>query len=107
MDSKVVRVRVTGPLMEYAAGFATELSRIGYTENATADQVRLLAHLSRWLAGHRLAAADLTEQTCDAFLAARRAEGYTLWLSRKALVPMLDYLRDIGVVRSASPAPRS
>ncbi|HLZ24914.1 MAG TPA: site-specific integrase [Ktedonobacterales bacterium] len=107
MDSKAGRVRVTGPLVEYAAGFATELSRIGYTENATADQVRLLAHLSRWLAGHRLAAADLTHETCDAFLAARRAEGYTLWLSRQALVPMLDYLRDIGVVPPVPAASRS
>jgi integrase/recombinase XerD len=79
------RVRVAGPLEPYAAGFAAELSRLGYTKNATTDQLRLLAHLSRWLAAEGLSAADLTAAVADAFLAARRGAGYTLWLSRKAL----------------------
>ena len=87
------RVRVTGGLEPYAAGFAAELSRLGYTKNATTDQLRLLAHLSRWLAAEGLS---------DAFLAARRAAGYTLWLSRKALTPLLPYLRRLG---AAPPEP--
>lgn len=97
MGTKASRVRVTGPLMVYAPGFASELTRSGYTENATADQVRLLAHLSRWLAAQGLDAGDLTPEVGDAFLVARRAVGYTLWLSRKALVPLLQYLRGIDV----------
>ena len=51
------RVRVTGPLTPFAEGFAAELARQGYTRNSAADQVRLLAHLSRWLAAHGLDAA--------------------------------------------------
>ncbi len=50
MGAKASRVRMTGPLMAHAPGFASALTRAGYTENGTADQVRLLAHLSRWLA---------------------------------------------------------
>lgn len=43
------RVRVTGPLAVFAAGFAGELARLGYKPNAAADQLRLMAHLSRWM----------------------------------------------------------
>jgi integrase/recombinase XerD len=101
MGGDPARVRVTGPLAEYASGFGEELSRVGYTENSTADQLRLLAHLSRWLAAEGLSAVDLTPAMGDAFLAARRA-GYTLWLSRKALAPLLDYLRALD---AAPPEP--
>jgi hypothetical protein len=41
------RVRVTGPLAVFAGGFTGELARLGYKPNAAADQLRLMAHLSR------------------------------------------------------------
>lgn len=91
------RVRITGPLEAYASGFAAELRRVGYRENPTADQLRLMAHLSRWLEEQGLGGEQLTPSVQAAFLAARRAAGYTLWLSPKALVPMLEYLRRHGV----------
>mgnify|MGYP001202705333 CR=1 FL=1 len=103
------RVRVTGPLEAYAPGFAAALTRVGYRRDPTADQLRVLAHLSRWLAAEGLSAAELTPAVGDAFLAARRAAGYTLWLSPKALVPLLHHLRGIGVVPPepvAIPSPR-
>jgi site-specific recombinase XerD len=44
----------------------------------------------------------------EEFLAHRRAEGYRLWLSAKATVPMLAFLRDMGVVPTpATAAPRT
>jgi hypothetical protein len=42
--------RVRGPLAPYAEGFRSELERLGYTPLTAATHVRLLAHLSRWLA---------------------------------------------------------
>ena len=87
MGSHPSAVHMTGPLQLYAAGFALELARAGYTANSTADQLRLFAHLSRWLAAEGLAAAQLTPAVGDAFLSTRRAVGYTMWLSRKALGP--------------------
>jgi len=98
MGGNPSRVRVTGPLETYVPGFRSELARVGYTENATADQLRLLAHLSRLLAAEGLGAAELTSAVGDVFLAARRAAGYTLWLSRKGLRPLLEYLRELGAV---------
>jgi integrase/recombinase XerD len=45
----VSQVRVSGPLAEYAAGYAACLAGAGYMPLSAANQVRLLAHLSRWL----------------------------------------------------------
>ncbi len=53
------RVRVTGPLASFAEGFAAELTRQGYKPNAAANQLQLLAHLSRWLATKGLNATSL------------------------------------------------
>jgi len=92
------RVRVTGPLALFADGFAAELSRQGYRRNAVADQLRLMAHLSRWLAAHALDMAALTPPVMEAFLAARRSQGYTLWLSPRALAPLVAFLRDREVM---------
>jgi len=72
------------------------------TQHSTAHQLRVFAHLSRWLAAEGLELDDLTAPVCDAFLSARRADGYTLWLSRKALHPLLKYLREVG---AAPPEP--
>jgi len=48
----------------------------------------------------------LTPTRVAEFLAQRRADGFTLWLSTKAMVPVLVYLRELGVVpTSAPPAP--
>jgi site-specific recombinase XerD len=89
---------VTGPLALHAAGFRHELARLGYTLNATCDQLRLMAHVSRWLEARGLGVDDLTSGRVEEFLAHRRSEGYSLWLSAKAMVPMLGYLRGMGAV---------
>ena len=48
------RVRVVDPLQPYAAGFAAELNQQGYRHHAAGAQLRLMAHLSRWLEHQRL-----------------------------------------------------
>jgi site-specific recombinase XerD len=93
-----LRARVAGPLQQYAPGFAGELARLGYTSESAYGQMLVMAHLSRWLAGEGLDAAGLTPVVAERFLAVRRAAGYTLYLSAKALVPLLGYLRGLGVV---------
>jgi len=101
------RARVTGPLQPYAAGFIEELSRLGYTTQSACGQVLLMAHVSRWLAGEGLGAEALTPETAERFLAARRAACYVLYLSPKALVPLLGFLRRIGAAPEAPPAARA
>ena len=47
--SKVEFVRVSGPLASYAAGFRESLADTGYTPLSAVVQLRLMAHVSRWL----------------------------------------------------------
>lgn len=76
-----------GPLAPLADGFADELVRIGYTRGSVAQQLRLMAHLSRWLDEADLEPESLTPAVIGAFMRARRAEGRRLganggWLLR-------------------------
>lgn len=102
--SRPSRVRATGPLAPYTTGFRQELVRQGYTAHSASNQLQLMAHASRWLASSGLGVEALSPSRVEEFLAHRRAEGYTLWLSAKAMVPMLDYLRGLGAVPTPAPA---
>ncbi len=92
------RVKVSGPLVPYVSGFRAELESQGYRPNPVIDQLRLLAHVSRWMAERGFEVADLTPERVDEFLVARRAAGYVLWRSAKGVAPLLTYLRHQGVV---------
>jgi len=94
-------VRLTGPLAPHATGLAGELARLGFTEMSARGQLGLAAHLSRWLAAAGLGTMALTAPVAEEYLAARRAAGYTAYLTPKALVPLLGYLRGLGVVPEA------
>ena len=92
------RVRVVGPLAPYAAGFRAEIEAQGYRRGPVCDQLRLMAHVSRWLVGQSLDVGDLTPERVKEFLVARRAAGYTLWLSNKGVAPLLSHLRSVRAV---------
>ena len=64
-------------------------------------QLGLAAHLSRWLAAAGLGTMALTAPVAEEYLAARRAAGYTAYLTPKALAPLLGYLRELGVAPEA------
>ena len=93
-------VRVEGALAVYAAGFGAHLLELGYAPSSAEDQLRLMAYLSGWLVEQREQPEALTPELVGRFLAARRA-GYVKLTSRRALAPLLDYLRGLGVVRDA------
>jgi integrase/recombinase XerD len=98
------RIRVLGPLSSFAAGFADQLAHQGYTLHSARSQMRLMAHLSRWLMAEELGAGDLRTAEVERFLRARRAAGYTRLFSIKAMLPMLAYLRDLGIAPTPQPA---
>jgi site-specific recombinase XerD len=88
-------------LAPYAEGFAAELAVQGYTPLSAANQLRLLAHVSRWLASQGLSPAELTTAPVERFLVSRRQAGYICWLSPRGVAPLLGYLRHLGVVPEA------
>lgn len=91
-------VRVAGPLARYAPGFGAHLLEQGYAPSSAEDQLRLVAHLSRWLGERREEPAALTPELVGRFLVSRR-EGYVKLTSGRALAPLVEYLRELGVVR--------
>jgi site-specific recombinase XerD len=96
--------RVDGPLAPYAGGFRAELERLGYTPLTAATHVRLMAHLSRWLAREGVEASGLTPAVVDAYFAERRAAGYAGHVTGRALRPLAGYLRRLGLIPPAVPA---
>jgi len=101
------RVRLSGPLVAYAEGFAVLLRERGYRPRTVACHLRLMAYLSRWLQSEGLAASSLDAATVDVLLARRRAAGFSAGVVRSSLAPMLEYLRAMGVVPAAEPVAAS
>jgi integrase/recombinase XerD len=97
-------VRMAGPLAPYAPGFERELRGRGYTRLSAVWQLRLMAHVSRWLASEGLDSAAFTPERANEFCAARRREGYTALLTARALAPLQEFLRGQGVLPECSPA---
>jgi site-specific recombinase XerD len=94
------RVRVTGPLEPYAAGFVAELGAVGYRPASAAVHLRLLAHLSRWLQTEGLVPGQLGEAELERFCRQHIAR-YASLRGVQGLVPLLGYLRGLGVVPAA------
>ncbi len=89
---------VTGPLAEQASGYRQELAGLGYSRWTALFHMHLMGHLSRWLDDNGMPPSELSEDSVDRFLTDRRASGYTTRLSPRGLIPLLGYLRGLGVV---------
>ncbi len=98
-----LRSIVRGPLAPYVPRFAEKLLEQGYTHNSAAQHICFVAQLDRWLLAEGLGVADLNESTIERYLSERRAAGYVLHLSRKAMRPLLEFLAPLGVLPPAPP----
>src|SRR5712692_959085 len=100
--NKVARARVVGPLATYADGFRSELARLGYTQGSAENHVWVMAHLSRWLASDGLEAGQLESVRVEQFRSALRASGQKRVPNKRALAPLLSWLRKQHVVPPAT-----
>lgn len=98
-----VCVRVSGPLARYAAGFAAELTAQGYTDLSLRNQLKLVAHFSRWLEAKRMEVRGLTRQKVAQYLRVRRRTR-TCWRSIRGLTPLLIFLGHAAIVEAVRPA---
>jgi integrase/recombinase XerD len=97
------RVRLSGPLREFGLGFVGELERLGYSPVGATLQVRLMARVSSWMEAESLVPGGLSDEVVARFLAERCAAGHRDYVTARAMAPLLAYLRELGVVPSASP----
>jgi integrase/recombinase XerD len=95
------RVQMSGALSAFAPGFLEELLRRGYRPGTAAKQLHLMAHLSRWMATQDLEPANLRQGEIERFVRERRATGRVHLASARALIPLLRYVRGLGVVPPA------
>ena len=95
---------MVGPLAVFARGFSADLVRRGYRPGSVAAQLQLMADASRWLAARGVGPGDLTEALVEQLMAERRASGRSRLLSSRAMSPLLEHLRGLGVVAAAEPA---
>jgi len=102
---KAARVRVSGPLVLFVEGFARRLSTHGYVDGSIAGHLRLMAHLSRWMARRAIAPEQITGYVVEHFIADRRRT-HKLYRSREALMPLMEHLwaLDVG---SPDPPPEA
>jgi integrase/recombinase XerD len=98
MNETYCGVRICGPVTPHAGGFYCWLiDRRFYSPLTAVGHLRLMAHLSRWLTAGGRDCSELTEELVLEFVAARRAAYYNL-RTRRALEPLLTYLREVGAV---------
>ena len=103
--SVVARVRMTGPLTPHADGFAAELAAHGYTDLSAANQLRLMADLSRWLDAQAVGLHRIDREVVDRFLAKRR-RSHTQRITERAVAPLMRYLEDARVIRPIERLPQ-
>jgi len=106
--SKVVRVRVGGPLASHQPALASILAERGYTPLTRVNHFQVMAHLSQWLAVRGFGVADLTSDRVDEYLTQRQADGYSAFCSRGSIRSLLEVLCSAGApVTGPDPAPVS
>lgn len=98
----VSEVVITGPLAPFTTRFRAALADAGYTPLSTVPQLRLMAHLSRWLDARALTAGDLTADRIATYLRDRRA-GHSQMHTRRGLAPLLGVLASEGVLPAEPP----
>jgi len=105
--SRVTQVHVEGPLAPFKAAYRTRLQEAGYTSLTIVNELRQVAHLSRWMAEADLTPAALTTEHLEEFLGPRRVAKGSRACSLQGLVVLLAVLTEQGVLQEASVPPAS
>lgn len=100
MASTRRKAGLLGPQVE---GYRDWLTQRGYTPGTVRNMLKDLGQVGVWLAGAGLEASQFDQERASAFLAARRASGRRRVPGPRAMVPLLSYLRDTGVVAAEQP----
>jgi site-specific recombinase XerD len=93
--------RKAGLLGAEVEGYRAWLMGRGYTPGTVRNMLRDLGQVGVWLSMERLDVAQFNEARASAFVAARVSAGRRRVPGPRALVPLLSYLREAGVVPAA------
>ena len=102
---KPSHVEVPGPLAAYAVGFRQELAGRGYSRSRATGLLLLMARLSRRLAELGREVKGLSDEDIEQFVSYRRSVSRDdRQLTARAVAPLLEHLRALGVVPQPIPA---
>ena len=95
--------RKPGQLGPQVEGYRGWLAHQGYTSQTVRNMLADLGQLGLWMSREGLVTAKLDEDAMVAFLAARQAAGRRSARGPRAMMPLLSYLREAGVIPAAKP----
>jgi site-specific recombinase XerD len=82
----------------YVNGFETRLLELSYTPGTVRNALKDIGNIGRWLEEESLDVSELTKESLEAFVRARRSTGRRRVPSVRSFAPLLDYLRSEGVI---------
>src|SRR5471030_1511355 len=95
--------RKAGQLGPQVEGYRAWLTQRGYRPTTITNMLKDLGQVGLWLSTEGLEAAQLDEARVAAFRNARRAAGHRKVPGPRAMVPLLNYLREAGIAPAAKP----
>lgn len=95
--------RKAGRLELQVEGYRVWLVQRGYTPATIVNMLKDLGQVGVWLCAEGLTAENLNEERIASFLSARRAAGVRRVPGPRAMVPLLSFLRDAGLVPETAP----
>ena len=96
--SKVVKVRVRGPLASFVPAFTSVLKELGYTPLSIMNELWMLAAFSSWLEDKGLGAADVTATLNREFVAGWLSAGHVVVYPPRFFATITRILVDRGVI---------
>lgn len=102
--TRVSKVLMVGPLVPFTEDFTSVLKGSGYAPLTIVNELRLMAHLSRWMQARDLTAAELSSELLQDYETAVRASGRTFMSSNGSLVPLRHFLGIASLGPDPTPA---
>ena len=96
--------RKAGGLGPQVEGYRAWLGKLGYSPDTVRNMLKELGQVGRWLTTQGLDVWQLDEDRIAAFMLFRRGSGYRRVPGARAMVPLLSYLREVGLAPARPPA---
>jgi site-specific recombinase XerD len=96
--------RKAGALAAQVDGYRDWLTQRGYTPLTVRNMLKDLGQVGQWLQRERLEVADLSEDRLQEYLQDRHQAGRRRLAGVRGWLPLLTFLREVGVMPQAQPA---
>lgn len=90
--TRVSKVLMVGPLVSCTEDFTSTLKASGYAPLTVVNELRLMAHLSRWMQARELTVTALSSELLQEYEASVRASGRTFMSSNGSMDPLRRFL---------------